>query len=122
MPDNINKLYKELESKYELGSEADFRKYLSDGKNREALRKELEAEYDVGDSASFSKYLGFDVQPQQAPAQTVAQQPKTQDASVSHPQQPATPFQMQQGFGQLDMTANQFGKQSWNTPKEGQVT
>lgn len=57
--DNIKNLYKELSSTYELGSEDDFRKYLSDGKNREALRKELESEYEVGDSTSFSKYLGF---------------------------------------------------------------
>lgn len=64
MPDNISKLYNELKETYELGSEDDFRKYLSDSKNREALRKELESEYDVGDEAAFSSYLGFGQQPQ----------------------------------------------------------
>ena len=64
MPDNISKMYQELKGTYELGSENDFRKYLSDGKKREALRKELEADYEVGDSASFTKYLGIGEQPQ----------------------------------------------------------
>ena len=59
MQDNISKLYGALKDTYELGSEDDFRKYLSDGNNREALRKELESEYEVGDSASFTQYLGF---------------------------------------------------------------
>ena len=58
--DNIKLLYDELKDTYDVGSEDDFRKYLSDGDNREALRKELSNEYDVGDSASFSQYLGFD--------------------------------------------------------------
>lgn len=58
-PDNVKALYNELKNTYELGSEEDFIKYLSDDKNREALRKELESEYDVGDIASFSNYLGF---------------------------------------------------------------
>ena len=58
--DNIHLLYNELKNSYELGSEIDFREYLSDPQKREALRKELEAEYDVGDFESFSKYLGFD--------------------------------------------------------------
>ena len=57
--DNINALYNEIKDTYEIKSEDEFRKYLSNAKNREALRKELEAEYEVGDSASFSKYLGF---------------------------------------------------------------
>ena len=68
MPDNISKLYNALLGTYELGSEDDFRKYLSDSKNREALRKELKAEYDTGDEAAFSAYLGFG-QPAQKPAQ-----------------------------------------------------
>lgn len=59
MNDNIKDLYNELKKSYELGSEEEFRQYLSNENNREALRKELEAEYDVGDSASFSSYLGF---------------------------------------------------------------
>ncbi|MBO4786938.1 MAG: hypothetical protein J5510_07715, partial [Prevotella sp.] len=58
-PDNISLLYKELENTYDLGSEDDFRNYLSDSGNREALRKELESEYDVGDENAFSEYLGF---------------------------------------------------------------
>ena len=58
--DNIHLLYNELKDSYELGSENDFRKYLSDPRKREKLRKELEAEYDVGDFESFSKYLGFE--------------------------------------------------------------
>ena len=48
MPDNISKLYNALQGTYELGSEDDFRNYLSDSKKREALRKELQAEYDTG--------------------------------------------------------------------------
>ena len=40
-PDNVKALYNELKNTYELGSEEDFIKYLSDDKNREALRKEL---------------------------------------------------------------------------------
>lgn len=71
MPDNISKLYNALLGTYELGSEDDFRKYLSDSKNREALRKELQAEYDTGDEAAFSAYLGFG-QPAQKPAQKPA--------------------------------------------------
>ena len=59
MDDNVKLLYDELKDTYELGSEDDFRNYLSNGDNREALRKELESEYEVGDSTSFSKYLGF---------------------------------------------------------------
>jgi hypothetical protein len=66
--DNISKLYGALKDTYELGSEDDFRKYLSDGNKREALRKELESEYEVGDSASFTKYLGLDTQPKPQPA------------------------------------------------------
>lgn len=59
MQDNISKLYSALKDTYELGSEDDFRRYLSDGNKREALRKELEDEWEVGDSAAFSRYLGF---------------------------------------------------------------
>ena len=116
MPDNISKLYQELKGTYELGSENDFRKYLSDGKKREALRKELEADYEVGDSASFTKYLGLDAQPQQQPQQTV---PVQQQAKP----QPAEPLQMPQGFGQLDISqANQMGMGrgpvSWDQPQQ----
>lgn len=71
MPDNISKLYNALQGTYELGSEDDFRKYLSDSKKREALRKELQAEYDTGDEAAFSDYLGFG---KPAPAQPVVKQ------------------------------------------------
>lgn len=60
MQDNISKLYGVLKDTYDLGSEEDFRKYLSDSKKREALRKELESEYEVGDSVAFTRYLGFD--------------------------------------------------------------
>ena len=59
MPDNISKLYNELQNTYELGTEDEFRTYLSDPRHREALRKELEADYDVGDSGAFDEYLGF---------------------------------------------------------------
>ena len=124
MPDNISKLYQELKGTYELGSENDFRKYLSDGKKREALRKELEADYEVGDSASFTKYLGLDAQPQQQPQQTapVQQQPKPQQnlAVTSQPSKPQ-PIQMPQGFGELDLQQAQRmgmgkGPVSWNEP------
>ena len=133
MPDNISKLYGALKDTYELGSEADFRKYLSDGKKREALRKELEAEYEVGDSASFTKYLGLDNKPQpvqQAPTATrdttrVATTPVNpapqQTVSVSQAIQNPTPAQLPQGFGELDMNyANQValgkGSVAWNQP------
>lgn len=88
MPDNISKLYNELKETYELGSEDDFRKYLSDSKNREALRKELESEYDVGDEAAFSSYLGFG-QPQQAaqPQQGSGATAVSQAAPVQQPTQ-----------------------------------
>jgi hypothetical protein len=59
MQDNITALYKELQTTYNLGSEDDFRQYLSDAKNREALRKELSVDYNVGDSTAFAQYLGF---------------------------------------------------------------
>ena len=89
MPDNISKLYNALLGTYELGSEDDFRKYLSDSKNREALRKELQAEYDTGDEAAFSAYLGFG-QPAQKPAQKPA---------------PAQPV-VKQTTGQVNPTVN----------------
>ena len=57
--DNVKLLYDELKDTYDLGSEEDFRSYLSDSNKREALRKELENDYEVGDSTSFSNYLGF---------------------------------------------------------------
>lgn len=84
MSDNISKLYGVLKDTYELGSESDFRKYLSDGNNRERLRKELESEFDVGDSASFTKYLGFDAKPKQQ--QTTVQAKKSIQPSESNNQ------------------------------------
>ena len=74
MPDNITKLYNALRGTYDLGSEDDFRKYLSDSKKREALRKELQSEYNTGDEAAFSAYLGFGNQAQK-PAQTPTSAP-----------------------------------------------
>lgn len=63
-PDNVKALYEELKKSYEIGSEEDFIKYLSDDKNREALRKELEKDYDVGDIEAFTSYLGFGTGPE----------------------------------------------------------
>lgn len=84
MSDNISKLYGALKDTYELGSEDEFRKYLSDGKKREALRKELEADYEVGDSAAFTKYLGLDAQPQKprAPYKPTWQEQMAMDMSM----------------------------------------
>lgn len=69
--DNIKALYEELKNTYDVGSEDDFRNYLSDSNNREALRKELADDYEVGDSAAFSAYLGYDTpapeKPQEKP-------------------------------------------------------
>lgn len=125
MPDNISKLYQELKDTYELGSENDFRKYLSDGKKREALRKELEAEYEVGDSASFTKYLGLDAKPQPQPQQS-AQQPRqaSQPKPAQQPAQPKAqpqPLNIPEGFGELDIQqANRMGMGrgpvSWEQP------
>ena len=70
--DNIKALYDELKNTYDVGSEDNFRNYLSDSNNREALRKELADKYEVGDSAAFSAYLGYDApapaKPQEKPA------------------------------------------------------
>ena len=59
-PDNVKALYNELKGTYDVGTEESFRQYLSDAKNREALRKELSSEYNTGDSAAWDKYLGYD--------------------------------------------------------------
>ena len=76
--DKIKKLYNELKDTYELGSENDFRSYLSNPSSREALRKELEADYDVGDSLSFSKYLGFEEQGVKSPSPTTEKAKESQ--------------------------------------------
>lgn len=131
MSDNISKLYQELKGTYELGSENDFRKYLSDGKKREALRKELEADYEVGDSASFTKYLGLEAKPKPynqsedsvgaRVGAAVFQKPQQRQSVASQPSKPQ-PIQMPQGFGQLDIQqANQMGMGkgpvSWEQPE-----
>lgn len=130
MPDNISLLYQELKGTYELGSENDFRKYLSDGKKREALRKELEADYEVGDSASFTKYLGLDAKPQQTePTRQAAkaaeiQRPTEQRTAAAQPQQSSQallPTPMPEGFGEFDPNlARQYalgqGPVAWNQP------
>lgn len=59
MPDNISKLYNELIDTYDIGSESEFRRNLSNGTKREILRKAIGQEYNVGDSIEFTKYLGF---------------------------------------------------------------
>lgn len=107
MPDNISKLYNELKETYELGSEDDFRKYLSDSKNREALRKELESEYDVGDEAAFSSYLGFG-QPQQA----VQQQQDSGATAVSQAAPVQQSTQQQSLYSQEDLQ----DVHQWNQP------
>jgi len=145
MPDNISKLYSALKDTYELGSEADFRKYLGDGTKREALRKELESEYEVGDSASFSKYLGFDQQGK--PAGTVKEQepsvgdmgagvgaavlgatgkPKVAVAQQQTQHRQPKLSQMPSGFGELDIQqANRrglgMGPGAWGQPEPGTV-
>ena len=139
MPDNISKLYNALQDIYELGSEEDFRKYLSDSKKREALRKELQAEYDTGDEAAFSAYLGFGqpVQkpaPAPAPAQPVVKQTTGQvNPTVNTSTQPKQDEQPQKQGGwqptwqekmgmqmQLDETMRQVkqSQQDFNTRME----
>ena len=104
--DNIKALYGALKDSYELGTEDEFRQYLSNSKNREALRKELENDYETGDSASFSKYLGFDTPSQiqssmrqrmypngQVPTEHIKREeaqptPQQQPAKVEQPKQP----------------------------------
>ena len=135
MPDNISKLYNALQGTYELGSEDDFRKYLSDSKKREALRKELQAEYDTGDEAAFSAYLGFGKPaPAPAPAQPVVKQTTGQiNPTVNTSTQPKQEEQPQKQGGwqptwqekmgmqmQLDETMRQVkqSQQDFNTRME----
>lgn len=137
MPDNITKLYNALRGTYDLGSEDDFRKYLSDSKKREALRKELQAEYDTGDEAAFSAYLGFGNQAQKpapAPAQPVVKQTTGQvNPTVNTSTQPKQDEQPQKQGGwqptwqekmgmqmQLDETMRQVkqSQQDFNTRME----
>ena len=137
MPDNITKLYNALRGTYDLGSEDDFRKYLSDSKKREALRKELQAEYDTGDEAAFSAYLGFGNQvqkPAPAPAQPVVKKTTGQvNPTVNTSTQPKQDEQPQKQGGwqptwqekmgmqmQLDETMRQVkqSQQDFNTRME----
>lgn len=116
MPDNISKLYNALKGTYELGSEDDFRKYLSDSKKREALRKELEAEYDTGDEASFSAYLGFGNAGHKppAPAQPVVKQTTGQvKPTVNTSTQPKQEEQPAQQGGWKPSWQKQMGMQIW---------
>lgn len=137
MPDNITKLYNALRGTYDIGSEDDFRKYLSDSKKREALRKELQAEYDTGDEAAFSAYLGFGNQAQKpapTPAQPVVKQTTGQvNPTVNTSTQPKQDEQPQKQGGwqptwqekmgmqmQLDETMRQVkqSQQDFNTRME----
>lgn len=47
--DNIKKLYDELQSTYDVGSEDDFRNYLNNAEHRKALYNELKNDYDIQD-------------------------------------------------------------------------
>ena len=123
MPNNIEKLYQNLKADgYQLGTIDEFTRNMSDSTKADKLYQNLSADgYQLGSREDFFGKIRPQQQPQQAPAQTVAQPqstPQPMYASVSQPQQPATPFQMPQGFGQLDMNANQFGKQSWEQPAQ----
>lgn len=133
MPDNISKLYQELKGTYELGSENDFRKYLSDGNKREALRKELASDYEVGDSASFTKYLGLNTKPKTynkaednvgaSVGTAVFQNPRQTKKSTPQQGKPAdTRTSMPNGFGELNMQQAQQiglgkGPVSWEHPE-----
>lgn len=114
MPDNISKLYNALQGTYELGSEDDFRKYLSDSKKREALRKELQAEYDTGDEAAFSAYLGFG-KPAPAPTQPKQDEQPQKQGGWQPTWQEKMGMQMQ-----LDETMRQVkqSQQDFNTRME----
>lgn len=57
--DNIKKLYDELQSTYDLGSEDDFRNYLNNAEHRKALYNELKNDYDIQDEKAFDDYLGY---------------------------------------------------------------
>lgn len=57
--DNIKKLYDELQSTYDVGSEDDFRNYLNNAEHRKALYNELKNDYDIQDEKAFDDYLGY---------------------------------------------------------------
>lgn len=75
--DNIKKLYDELQSTYDVGSEDDFRNYLNNAEHRKALYNELKNDYDIQDEKAFDDYLGY-INGEKAPGTTkvgsVAQQ------------------------------------------------
>ena len=74
--DNIKTLYNALKNKYDLGSEADFRKSLTNESNRRTLYNTIKDSYDLGSEQDFNKSLGYNTTPAPAPAQTKKQQTK----------------------------------------------
>lgn len=57
--DNIKTLYNALKDKYNLGSEADFRKSLTNEGNRRTLYNTIKDGYDLGTEQDFNKSLGY---------------------------------------------------------------
>lgn len=74
--DNIKTLYNALKNKYDLGTESDFRKSLSNETNRRTLYNTIKDSYDLGSEQDFDKSLGYNTTPAPAPAQTKKQQTK----------------------------------------------
>ena len=74
--DNIKTLYNTLKNKYDLGTESDFRKSLSNETNRRTLYNTIKDSYDLGSEQDFDKSLGYNTTPAPAPAQTKKQQTK----------------------------------------------
>ena len=59
--DNIKTLYNALKERYNIGSESDFRKSLSDEINRRTLYNAIKDSYDIGTEDEFNTSLGYNV-------------------------------------------------------------
>lgn len=59
--DNIKTLYNALKERYNIGSESDFRKSLSDEINRHTLYNAIKDSYDIGTEDEFNTSLGYNV-------------------------------------------------------------
>lgn len=77
--DNIKTLYNALKDKYNLGSEADFRKSLTNEGNRRTLYNTIKDSYDLGTEQDFNKSLGYTT----TTAPTPAPQSKAQKVGVA---------------------------------------
>ena len=123
MSDNVSKLYNALKSTYDVGTEDEFRNYLSDAKNREALRKELQTTYDTGDEAAFSAYLGYGKDSKPTTSTATNQSTATPKSStVVNPTVNASIAKPQSGEVSTTGTTQQQGwKPSWQQVKGMQM-